>query len=51
MLVAAKPEQIAIDTEKTALIVVDMQNDFGAKGGMTPLRNAPTGTGLVRPYG
>lgn len=30
----AKPEPIAIDTAKTAVIVVDMQNDFGAKGGM-----------------
>ncbi|HVN81283.1 MAG TPA: cysteine hydrolase [Terriglobia bacterium] len=30
----AKPEPIAIDTAKTAVIVVDMQNDFGSKGGM-----------------
>jgi hypothetical protein len=30
----AKPEAIAFDPEKTALIVVDMQNDFGSKGGM-----------------
>ena len=30
----AKPESIAIDTARTAVIVVDMQNDFGAKGGM-----------------
>jgi ureidoacrylate peracid hydrolase len=30
----AKPEPIAIDTARTAVIVVDMQNDFGAKGGM-----------------
>ncbi len=30
----AKPEAIAIDTAKTAVIVIDMQNDFGAKGGM-----------------
>jgi ureidoacrylate peracid hydrolase len=30
----AKPEPIAIDTARTALIVVDMQNDFGSKGGM-----------------
>lgn len=30
----AKPEPISIDTAKTAVIVVDMQNDFGAKGGM-----------------
>jgi ureidoacrylate peracid hydrolase len=34
MLVAAKPEPIAIDAERTVLIVIDMQNDFGAKGGM-----------------
>jgi ureidoacrylate peracid hydrolase len=30
----AKPEPVAIDTARTALIVVDMQNDFGSKGGM-----------------
>jgi ureidoacrylate peracid hydrolase len=30
----AKPEPIEIDTASTAVIVVDMQNDFGAKGGM-----------------
>ncbi len=30
----AKPEPIAIDVAKTAVIVVDMQNDFGSKGGM-----------------
>lgn len=30
----ATPEPIAIDTVRTAVIVVDMQNDFGAKGGM-----------------
>src|SRR3989442_6965672 len=30
----AKPEPIAIDTAKTAVIVVDMENDFAAKGGM-----------------
>jgi ureidoacrylate peracid hydrolase len=33
----AKPEAIAIDLTKTAVIVVDMQNDFGAKGGMFDL--------------
>jgi len=33
----AKPEPIAIDAAKTAVIVVDMQNDFGAKGGMFDL--------------
>lgn len=30
----AKPEPTAIDPAKTAIIVVDMQNDFGSKGGM-----------------
>src|SRR4029077_2013200 len=30
----AKPQPIAIDTARTALIVVDMQNDFGSKGGL-----------------
>lgn len=31
---AAKPAPITIDFAKTAMIVVDMQNDFGSKGGM-----------------
>src|SRR5207253_946936 len=30
----AKPERITIDPSKTAVIVVDMENDFAAKGGM-----------------
>jgi len=30
----AKPEPIAIDTARAAVIVCDMQNDFGTKGGM-----------------
>jgi ureidoacrylate peracid hydrolase len=30
----AKPGSITLDTAKTAIIVVDMQNDFGTKGGM-----------------
>ncbi len=30
----AQPEPIAIETARTAVIVIDMQNDFGAKGGM-----------------
>jgi len=30
----AKPNPAEIDTGKTAVIVVDMQNDFGAEGGM-----------------
>lgn len=32
--IPAKPAPIVIDTGKTAVIVVDMQNDFGAEGGM-----------------
>ena len=34
MTIDAKPEPVAIDTAKTAVIVVDMQNDFGSEGGM-----------------
>src|SRR5438105_8943743 len=30
----AKPEPIALDPARTAVIVVDMENDFAAKGGM-----------------
>lgn len=30
----AKPQPINLNTARTALIVVDMQNDFGSKGGM-----------------
>jgi ureidoacrylate peracid hydrolase len=33
----AKPEAVAIDIKKTAVIVVDMQYDFGAKGGALDL--------------
>jgi ureidoacrylate peracid hydrolase len=32
--VQAKPEPLDIDPSKTAVLVVDMQNDFGARGGM-----------------
>jgi ureidoacrylate peracid hydrolase len=32
--VPAQPDAINISTSNTAVIVVDMQNDFGAKGGM-----------------
>lgn len=30
----AKPQPVTLDTSTTAVIVVDMQNDFGSKGGM-----------------
>lgn len=32
--VRARPEPVEIETGRTAVIVVDMQNDFGSKGGM-----------------
>jgi hypothetical protein len=32
--VEARPERVTIDTARSAALVVDMQNDFGAKGGM-----------------
>jgi ureidoacrylate peracid hydrolase len=33
-MLPARPESIPIDISKTAVLVVDMQNDFGSKGGM-----------------
>jgi ureidoacrylate peracid hydrolase len=32
--VDARPEPLELDVDRTALIVVDMQNDFGSPGGM-----------------
>jgi ureidoacrylate peracid hydrolase len=32
--IEAQPAPLTIDTARTALLVVDMQNDFGAQGGM-----------------
>lgn len=32
--IEARPEAVSIDVRKTAVIVIDMQNDFGADGGM-----------------
>lgn len=34
VLIGARPHPLAIDPAKTAVIVVDMQNDFGSAGGM-----------------
>lgn len=34
ILVPAKPDSFLLDTDKTAVIVVDMQNDFGSQGGL-----------------
>ncbi len=33
-VIEAKPEPTTIDLARTAVVVVDMQNDFGAEGGM-----------------
>jgi len=32
--VEARPQPVTIDPRRAALLVVDMQNDFGAPGGM-----------------
>jgi ureidoacrylate peracid hydrolase len=34
VMIEARPKAIAIDTAQAAVIVVDMQNDFGSEGGM-----------------
>jgi len=34
IVINAKPQFISVDAASTAVIVVDMQNDFGSKGGM-----------------
>jgi ureidoacrylate peracid hydrolase len=33
-MIEAKPQPITIEIPKTAVMVIDMQNDFGSKGGM-----------------
>jgi ureidoacrylate peracid hydrolase len=35
--IAARPESVGFDTGRTAVIVIDMQNDFGSRGGMFDL--------------
>ena len=37
ILVPARPEALPIDPARTAVVVVDMQNDFGSEGGMFAL--------------
>jgi ureidoacrylate peracid hydrolase len=34
MVIEAQPAPMQIDTARTAVLVIDMQNDFGAQGGM-----------------
>src|SRR5712691_5274239 len=41
VVVDARPEALAIDPQTTAVIVVDMQNDFGAEGGMFARAGVP----------
>jgi len=58
IIVDAKPEALAINPARSAVIVVDMQNDFGSNGGMfalagfdiSAIRNAiaPTARVLAR---
>jgi ureidoacrylate peracid hydrolase len=53
--IEAKPEPTTIDLSRTAVVVVDMQNDFGAEGGMfhragidiSPIRQAIVPTARV----
>jgi ureidoacrylate peracid hydrolase len=39
--VAARPEALSLDLRKTAVLVVDMQNDFGSERGMFALAGIP----------
>jgi hypothetical protein len=51
ILVKARPEPLSIDPKRTAMIVVDMQNDFGSEGGMFALEDCtaePIGQDLPR---
>jgi len=38
--IQAAPGAVALDTETAAVLVIDMQNDFGARGGMSALLRA-----------
>src|SRR5712692_9128385 len=41
VFVDARPEPPAVDSSTTAVIVVDMQNDFGAEGGLFARAGVP----------
>ena len=49
----AKPEPVAVDLKKSALIVVDMQNAFASKGGMLDIAGVDIAEGatVVRSIG
>ena len=53
IVVDARPEPLAVDPGRTAVIVVDMQNDFGAEGGMFARAGIPIGDikAVVDPIG
>jgi ureidoacrylate peracid hydrolase len=40
VMLAARPDQVDIDFDRTAVVVVDMQNAFATKGGMFDLAGA-----------
>ncbi len=41
--IQAKPHAVRVDVATSAVIVVDMQNDFGAEGGMLHRAGIDTG--------
>src|SRR5690348_2854882 len=41
MHIQAKPQPVAIDLTRTAVLVIDMQNAFGAPGGMFAKAGVP----------
>ena len=43
MQVVARPETVLVDPRSTAIVVVDMQNDFAAPGGMFDRAGIPIG--------
>jgi ureidoacrylate peracid hydrolase len=53
VVVDARPEPLAIDPGRTAVIVVDMQNDFGAESGMFARAGIPLAgiQAAVKPIG
>jgi ureidoacrylate peracid hydrolase len=40
-VISARPQAISVTLSETAVVVVDMQNDFGSKGGMFDLAGIP----------
>jgi hypothetical protein len=49
LTIEARPQAVSIDTATTAVIVVDMQNDFGTKGGMFDRAGIDI-SGIQRPW-